>query len=306
MRNHRNRFLAALTLTVALLTAAMAEAGGYYYEFVSYGKSQQQMMEEQEDGQEMRVKGWVDGDSARVEFYPGETIGPFGQGTYLITTDGGETVYLINPQNETYAEFEMEQMMAMMGQVTQMMGQMGGMFKIRFENVHSEKVLEEPGGQLLGRSTTHYRINSGYTTSIKLMGMKQQNTVESVQDIWTTSDFDARGFGVWLRPDRNMKTGNEEFDKLINTELAELEGVPLKTVVVSTTTSTQGVASEQTFTNEVTELREESVPASKFEWPSDYTETQFIPEMAGMKGDKAGGKKKKRGGLSGLLKPDGR
>ena len=306
MKTYRKHLgVVALVMALSLLTSTVAVASGYYYEFVGGDQGQQQKKKKRQSGGEMHVKGWVDGDNTRVEFYSGEKNGLFADGNYLVTTDGGETVYLVMPKDKTYAEFDMEQMMAMMGQAMAMMEQMGGMFKMEFENVHSEKLSEEPGGTMLGRSTTHYRFKSGYTMSIKMMGMKQESTVESVQDIWATDDFDARGFGVWLRPDRNMKTGNEEFDKLINTELGKLNGFPLKTVVVSTTTNKKGKSQQQTYTNEVTVLREESIPSSKFEWPSDYTETQVIPEMEGMQADQGGGEKKK-GGLSGMFKPDGR
>ena len=307
MKMHRKSpGILALAMTVALFSSALADASGYYYEFVGGEQAQQQKKKKKQAGQQMHVKGWVDGDKTRVEFYSGEKNGLFADGNYLVTTDGGETVYLVNPKDKTYGEFDMEQMMAMMGQAMAMMEQMGGMFKMEFENVSSEKVLEEAGPSMLGRSTTHYRFNSGYTMNIKMMGMKQQSTVESVQDIWATSDFDARGFGVWLRPDRNMKTGNEEFDKLINNELGKLNGFPLKTVVVSTTTNKKGKSQQQTYTNEVTVLREESIPGSKFEWPSDYTETQVIPDVEAMQADQGGGKDKKKGGLSGMFKPDGR
>lgn len=303
MKLHRSSFAVLLVLTIALLTSAIAEASGFYYEFVGRAEGQQN---KKARGMETKVKGWVDGDRTRVEFSSGENKGLFADGNYLVTTDGGQTVYLINTQDKTYAEFDMEEMMAMMGQAMEMMEQLGGMFKMEFENVHSEKLLEEPGGEILGRSTTHYRFNSGYTMSMKMMGMKQQTTVDSVQDIWSTTDYDSRGFGVWLRPDRNIKTGNEEFDKLINSEMAKIEGFPLKTVTVSTTTNKKGKSTQQTYTNEVTVLREESIPASKFEWPSDYTETEIIPEMQGMEANQQDGKKKKKGGLSGMFKPDGR
>jgi len=305
MKKYRSpRIVIALVLAVVFLTAAQARASGYYYEFVGTNQGQKKKQTD-----ETHVKGWVDGDKTRVEFSSGDKKGFFADGNYLVTTDGGETVYLINNKDKTYAEFDMEQLMAMMGQAMAMMEQMGGMFKMEFNNVHNEKLLEEPGESILGRSTTHYRYNSGYTMSMKMMGMKQETTIDSVQDLWCTDDFDGRGFGVWLRPDRNMKTGNEEFDKLINTEMAKIKGFPLRTVTTSTTTNKKGKSTEQTFTNEVTVLREESIADSTFEWPSDYTETQIIPEMQGMEGyDQQAGKKdkkKKKSGLSSVFdKPD--
>jgi len=166
-----------------------------------------------------------------------------------------------------------------MGQVMNMMEQMGGMMKMEFSDVSSEKLLEESGESILGHSTTHHRYKSRYTMTMKMMGMKQQNTTETVQDIWSTDDFDARGFGVWLRPDRRMQTGNQELDKLINQEMAKIEGFPLKMVSEMTTTNKKGKTQKSTSHTEVTVLREESIAGSHFEWPSHYTETQIIPEM---------------------------
>lgn len=282
MKTHRSSWvITAAVMAILVMASARAQASGFYYEFVGSTQGDQQKKGKSQ-GMDMKVKSWVDGDSTRVEFYSGEKKGLFGDGNYLVTTDGGETVYLVNVKDKTYAEFDMEQMMQVAGQAMEMMEQLGGMFQMEFENVYNEKLLEEPGETILGRSTTHYRFKSGYTMSVKMMGMKQENTVETLQDIWSTDDFDSRGFGVWLRPDRNMKTGNESFDKLINNELGKINGFPLKTVAVSTTTNKKGKSSQQTYTNEVTVLREESIPASTFEWPSDYTETEIIPDMEAM------------------------
>jgi len=142
---------------------------------------------------------------------------------------------------------------------------------------------------------------------IKMMGMKQENRVDMIQDVWSTDELEARGFGVWLRPDRALKTGNEEFDKLISSQAETVRGFPLKTVNVSTTTNKKGKSTQATSTTEVTTLREESISASTFGWPDSYTEVEIIPEIPegydqqGEAQDE-GGKKK---GLKGLFKPGG-
>ena len=75
----------------------------------------------------------------------------------------------------------------------------------------------------------------------------------------------------------------------------------------SNTTYIKPKASTQYYNYEVTVVRVESIPASKFEWPADYTEIEIIPEMPDMEGNQQDGKKKKKkGGLSGMFKPDGR
>jgi hypothetical protein len=275
MKSHRTpTFLTTLVLMGALLLPALATAG-HYYEATTISD----LGQKKKHNDEVKVRAWVDGANARVEFVAGEKQGPFSTGSYLVTTDGGATVYLVNPEEETYGAFDMEAMMAAMGQAMNMLSQTGGMVKIEFADISSEMLSEEAGGSLLGYDTTHYRWQSGYTMRMKIMGMKQENRVEMIQDVWSTDDLEARGFGVWLRPDRALRTGNEEFDKLISSQVGMVRGFPLKTVNVSTTTGKKGKTMQTTSTTEVTILREESIPASTFKWPDHYSETEILPAM---------------------------
>jgi hypothetical protein len=297
-----------VSLSIVALLGALAFPGlvtaGHYYEAVTVSDTGQKKKKRNE---EMTVRAWVDGPSAKVEFLTGEKEGLFSSGSYLVTTDGGETVYLVNPEEETYGSFDMEEMMATMGQVMNMMSQTGGMMKMEFADVSSEMLSEEAGGKVLGHDTTHYRWKSGYTMRMKMMGFKQETRTDTIQDIWSTDALDARGFGVWLRPDRALRTGNEEFDKLISSQATTVRGFPLKMVNVSTMTGKKGKSTQMTSTTEVTVLREESVSGSTFTWPENYTEVEIIPEMPegydqqGEAQDE-GGKKK---GLKGLFKPGG-
>lgn len=284
-----------LVAICCLFASDLAHASGYYYEATTTTTAQGKKRDDQ-----MKVLAWVDGDKAKVQFVSHEKKGMFAEGGYLVTTDGGETVYLVNPKEKTYSTFDMEAMMSAVGQVIDTMNQMGGMMKMEFTDIHNELLLEESGDSILGHSTTHYRYKSGYTMNLKVMGMRQRSTSESIQDLWSTEDLAARGFGVWLRPDRNMRTGNEEFDKLINQEMSKIKGFPLKSVVVSTTTNKKGKSQQVTATTSVDLLREESIADGTFGWPDDYTEIEFIPEMQG--DDAQGGQgKKKKGGLGSLF-----
>jgi len=294
--------LSTLALLVALVFPGLATAG-HYYEAVTTSDTGQK--KKQQDV--MKVRAWVQDASTKVEFLTGEKKGFFAAGSYLVTTDGGETVYLVNPKEETYGSFDMEEMFATMGQVMDMMSQTGGMMKMEFADVSSEMLSEEAGGSVLGHDTTHYRWKTGYTMRMKMMGFKQETRTDMIQDTWSTDSLDAKGFGVWLRPDRSMRTGNEELDKLISSQATTVRGFPLKTVNVSTMTSKKGKSTQMTSTTEVTILRKESVPGSTFTWPDTYTEVEIIPEMpqgTDQQGEDAeeDGKKK---GLKGLFKPGG-
>lgn len=112
--------------------------------------------------------------------------------------------------------------------------------------------------------------------------------MEMLQDVWCTDDYDARGFAVWLRPDRRLRTGHEGLDELMNNEWSKIEGFPLKSVVVSTSTSKKGKSTQHTSTTEVTRLEEETIEASVFGWPDTFDEIQIIPEMPEMQGTPEG------------------
>jgi hypothetical protein len=257
------------------MAASFAQAG-QYYEAVTTNT-----MQGSKNGDTTTVHSWVDGDKSRVEFNTGEKDGWMSDGNYLVTVDGGENTYLVDPDEKTYARFSFEEMMAGLGQAMKALEGMGGMVKMDFTDVSTEKLLEEPGGDLLGYPTTHYRFSSHYVMEMSIMGMGQSNTNDTIQDIWSTDKLDARGFAMWLRPDRGMHTGNEGLDKMFNQEMSKLKGFPLKMTTQTTTTDKKGKKQQSSSSTIVTVLRDEDIPADKFEWPSDYTETSLMPDMSG-------------------------
>lgn len=226
---------------------------------------------------DITVEGWVSGPSARVEFR--ESGNPMAKkGTYLLTKDGGKTLYLVNPEDKTYAEWDLQ---AMMGLVGGIMNGMGPLLKIQFSEPKVEKLLDEDGGTLLGLPTHHTRYRTSYTMTVKVFGMGNASDVVQEQDIWSTTKLQDAGLGAWLRSDP-PRTGNAEFDKLLSKEAAKTEGFPLKMVTVSTTTSKKGEKNVTRQTMEVTELdANATVPAARFEIPSGYEETQMAVPTAG-------------------------
>ena len=277
----------SLTMTCLLLSASVASAGHYYESVTENNMAGKRKSHVQE------VKAWVEGDSARVEFLSGEKKGYFADGNFLVTTDAGDNVYLVNPKDETYGRFNLDEMMASVGQMMNMLEEMGDMVKIEITDTTSEKILEEPGETILGHTTTHYRYNSGYTMNMSMMGMKRQNRNDTVMDIWSTDAFDAPGFGVWLRPDRQMKTGNEDLDEMMAQQFGQIQGFPLKMVMEMTSSNKKGKGQTSKTTMEVTVLREESVSDSQFTWPDHYTEIEILPDIEEeMENAKKRGKKK--------------
>lgn len=256
-----------------VVSVASAFAGTYYESKTSSegGKGA--------DAQRAIVKGWVDGDSAKVEFI--ESGNPLLQaGGYLVTRDGGETVYFVNPKEKTYASFDTRGMMQFAGGAMKMVN-------LKVSNPVVEKLEEKPGPPLLGLPTTYAKYRTTYTMTMSVMGFKSENRTEQVQEVWATPELVSKAFGVWLRKEP-PSMGDEQFDKLMKMEMGKIKGVPLKMITTTTTTDAKkGRTETTTITMEVTTLQMVPVPESTFVIPANYTETQLLP-MGGQEGDEEG------------------
>jgi hypothetical protein len=105
----------------------------------------------------IEVEAWVAADKAKIEFKEAAGNPMAKEGAYLITRDGGKTIYMVDPKEKTYAEWDLQAMMSMVGSV---MNGMGPLLKMEFSDPKVEKLLEEDGGTIAGQPTTHYRYRS--------------------------------------------------------------------------------------------------------------------------------------------------
>jgi len=278
--------------TVMLLATCPAWAGFHY------------IAETAADGEggemgTMTVEAWIDGEKAKILFKASNNpMMPVG--SYMLTHDGGKTLYLVNTEEGTYSEWDLEGMMKSLGGV---MESMGGFMKMEVSDPVIEKLLEEDGGRLLGYSTTHYRYRTAYTMEIKVMGMKRGDHYENEQDIWSTTAIDDEAFGVWLR-NTPKSTGFEAFDKLAEAEFSKVNGFPLKTVTRTTTSGVKksGRTNASTSTMEVTLLEETSVSDKTFVLDPALEEVPFMPipgamPEEGQQEDEAEEEEEEKGGM---------
>ncbi|HEX2251835.1 MAG TPA: DUF4412 domain-containing protein [Thermoanaerobaculia bacterium] len=225
------------------------------------------------DGQKQRtvVEGWVEGGKAKILFHEADTP-VTRQGTYLLTSDGGETLYLVDPEEKTYTEWDLEALLQTFGAV---MESMGPMLNLRIDNVEVARLGQEDGPAMHGLPTTHTTYRTEYDMTIKVMGMSRANHVESTQEVWSTTALDAAGLGVWLR--NVPTTGFEDLDELVAAEMGQVQGFPLKAVTTAVTTGQKGKRSTtSTTTMEVTSLdTSASIPDSTFALPEGYTRTEM-------------------------------
>ena len=285
MKDRRSQ-LFALSLGAALAVAAPAAAGLYVEQTMSTSGQGQ--------GMNMDVRAWVEGDSARVEYV--ESNNPImPPGSYLLTNDGGQTVYLINPQERTYSVFDLNQVFAMVGQMSEASG---GMVQVDFKDPESEDLGSEPGESILGYDTTVRRWRSAFTMDMKVAFMDQSNRSETVTEAWITDEIDFPVLGIWFKA-QPPTSGDPELDQVILGALDQFDGLPLRMRQESTMTDKRGRSQTTSTLTEVTAIREESVDASLFVMPEGYTETPLVPAMAGMEGQQ--GEENPLEGLRGLF-----
>ncbi|TFG88779.1 MAG: DUF4412 domain-containing protein [Gemmatimonadales bacterium] len=196
---------------------------------------------------------------------------------YMLTQDGGKTLYMVNPKDKTYMKWDVE---GMMGGAGGMMQMAKGMMGMKFSDVKVEKVLEEKGEPILGYPTTHYRFTTSYQMEMNFMGRKNVSTVVQEDDLWATSKIKLSTLAVWTGK-QLPTTGDEELDKLMKSERAKVEGLPLRTVMTQTTTDAAGKTQVSKTTMEVTEVKEGAMDAALFELPAGYQEMQ-MPTMPPM------------------------
>jgi hypothetical protein len=226
----------------------------------------------------MVMNAQAEGDQARMDFV--ETRNPiFEKGSYMLVNAKGEMT-IVNPEKKTYSKVNFAAMMESMGGAMDAMAKAG--FKLEFQDPKVEKVLEEPGGEILGYPTTHYRWHTTYTMVMHMPVMGDRKTpVDSVEDVWTTT-------AIGLPPQTikafaGLGEGGQmgaEIKKMIDAAKVKMTGFQLKSVTVSTHQGGRGEG-QTTTTTEVTKLQKADIPASRFVVPAGYTETDLMQPQRG-------------------------
>ena len=258
------------------VAAALPAAAGIHY------KAHTKTQDAQQRSSDIQAEGWIAGDKAKVAFTDSTSPNPMTKkGTYLVTKDAGQTLYLVTPEEKSYAKLDLR---ALMGAVGSIMNGVGPLLKIQFSEPKVEKLADEDGGTVAGVPTHHTKYRTSYTMTMRVIGFGSTSDVVTEQEFWTTTKLPDQGLGVWLRAEP-LRTGNAEFDRMLSAEQYKIQGYPMKSVAVTTTTDKKkGRSTTSTSTMEVTQLDAgASVPASAFEIPAGYQETQMLPTGEGVK-----------------------
>lgn len=221
-----------------------------------------------------RSRGYSDG--TRFRFDAIESDNPMQpSGSYVLSTDGGATLYMVNPAEKTYTKLDMAALAGMGKQVSGMMSQMGAQMQIQDHKI--EKILEEKGPVIAGFPTRHYKFRTRYTMAMNMFGFSSKTTTITEQDFYTAAGLEGIGMDVWMKK-AEIITGNSELDALVKAEMKKVSGTPLKTITVTTTNSDQGGDRVSRMLFEVTQLKKARPAASLFALPQGYREVSMMPQ----------------------------
>jgi hypothetical protein len=253
-------------LLILLLAATPSFAG------ITYTAETRTILGAKDSNGDFRVQGWVSGNRARMEFLY-SALPQLETGTYLVSSDGGNTVYFVNPKDKT---FELWDISGMISNMADMMRSMRGGMRVRFEEPKVEKLLEEEGPRILNLPTRHYRFRTSYHASIDMYDTETINTVTE-EDIWTTNAISEPGVKIFL--DRRMSSGDEQLDRILDKEMSKVIGFPLRRLT-STRQETKKQVTETRSEMNIVELKTVDVADSIFEVPKGYT--QEDPNESGL------------------------
>ncbi len=258
----------SMLVVVALIVSSNVAHAGWYLESSTTNQGEGQ---EPSSMFAHKARTWIDGERIRTEF--NESKSPLmPSGSYMISTNGGQSMLIIDPAQKTVIDMNPKEMADMA------MGMMGGMMK--FTQPQFEVLANEDAGKLLDQSVRRYKFRTAYNTEMNMFGMKNITQNESIQEFVVAPGI-KNPSGSMMQGHPGIKTGDAAFDKRVADEMAKVAGLPLSMVLKSRTTA-NGTTQETVMNMTVTRLEAQAVAASKFAIPDGYTSKSVFEAAAGI------------------------
>ena len=198
----------------------------------------------------------------------------------MIVSDSGNTITYLDAKKNEYLRVRPSDMV-------NQAREMGGM-KMDFSDTEAKVDSLGAGPAILGHPTRHYRIATGMTMTINIMGQQQTVKISSTTDSYYATDINGA-----LNPFSSLSgsdmanmfgSGNADFAQKLKVAQAKLpKGTPLR-ATSSATIVAQGQTRVTTTSAEVTSIQWVNSDPKAFQVPSTYTQVQ-LPGMTGATND---------------------
>jgi hypothetical protein len=205
-----------------------------------------------------RGKAWVEGPHARYDVTEGGHP-LFNPKMTIVSRDRGSILMIIDHRQRTYF---MRTTDLMTGQLALWRGP--GTSKASKHTVAAARETAE--AKIAGRDTTKLTVRTGYNLAMEIEGEKLKGRVDSDATFWMMpGTLEAIPYGLHFA----LKTGFPPIDEEIARALAG-KGIPLREVVNVSRSIEGGPAMTETFKLDVSEVKEEPLPAAIFNAPEGY------------------------------------
>jgi hypothetical protein len=207
-----------------------------------------------------------------------------GKGGYILATEGGRMLTVVDPEKKQYVEMNVE---TLLNSMTSVMNAVGGMMKMETSNVSVNVEKLGAGEKMQGYNTVKYRLTQDYTMKVSVLGMNSTNTTHSVGEYWYAPELTSivnpfMQFGE--RVGQSALFRNSDFLSKVQAARQQMgQGVPLKSVVTTQSSDDKGRKTSSVATTEMLNIKQADVPASAFAVPAGYAK-QVMPTLDSLKG----------------------
>jgi len=145
-------------------------------------------------------------------------------GLYLMTLDGGKTAVLGHRQKTVCTEWDTQEYFREMGQLLYTVKRWTN---LKVTNVNVEKVLDEPGPEILGYATRHVRLKTTAGVKASVLIKKFRYSLEIIDDVWIAPQLEIHPIEKqWIAAQTN--TGFEQLDDMLDSWNEQLPAMILK------------------------------------------------------------------------------
>ncbi len=151
------------------------------------------------------------GDKGRIDFVERNGRKEEG-GLYLMTLDGGKTAVLGNKGESVCSDWDSAEYFSEIGRLLHKARRWAN---LEVTDVKVEKVLEQPGPELLGYATTHLRLVTTAGVKASVLVKKFRYSLEITDDVWLAPQLEIHPIEQqWINA--QTSTGFDQLDELLD------------------------------------------------------------------------------------------
>lgn len=204
------------------------------------------------DGKEHHTVLWAKKCDGRIE-----DVGRKESEMYMIVRDCGKTVVAVAPADKVALKMPVMESTPAQDIPT------GAAFMQGSPTIAIEKVLEEPGGTILGRATVHYRFKSVWTSDPAVT--RESIVLKVDEEFWVDPELNAPALDDMLG---KAPAGRQ--NARVRQAYAAMKGMPLRTRRVVAAERNGRPEKPTEFSSEVVKISLEPFADDVLEWPKDY------------------------------------